>query len=61
MGRGDKLETDPTGPLESNANRVIRGGSWLGNAQYVRAVYRRGISPQRRLNRLGIRCARIQT
>ena len=44
---------DPVGPLEAGADRVIRGGSWLDAAQYVRAANRDGDRP----GDLGFRCA----
>ena len=49
--------TDPTGPTEGSL-RVIRGGSWYGDARYVRAANRGGLAPQNRLDDLGFRLAR---
>jgi hypothetical protein len=42
------------------AVRVMRGGSWFGDARYVRAAYRDGDDPAARGNLLGFRCARVQ-
>lgn len=49
--------TDPTGPAEGS-HRVIRGGSWLSDAWYVRAAPRDDYAPQFRLDYLGFRLAR---
>ncbi len=42
------------------ADRVIRGGSWLGVARFVRAAYRNLVGPAYRVDLLGFRCARVQ-
>ena len=42
----------------SAAERVLRGGSWDGEARYVRAACRDGDDPSLRLGNLGFRCAR---
>jgi formylglycine-generating enzyme required for sulfatase activity len=47
---------DPQGPDGASAPRVIRGGSWNGNAQYVRAALRGGLHPGLRSYCLGFRC-----
>jgi formylglycine-generating enzyme required for sulfatase activity len=52
--------TDPVGPTEAGAYRVIRGGSWYGSARSVRSAYRYALDPGYRLNYFGIRCARVQ-
>ncbi len=44
----------------SGANRVIRGGSWIVLARYVRSAARGGRAPGGRLDFLGFRCARVQ-
>jgi formylglycine-generating enzyme required for sulfatase activity len=49
-------ETDPVGPLQAGANRVIRGGSWYGYAQFVRAAYRYWYDPGLSYDYLGFRC-----
>jgi len=49
--------TDPKGP-SSGDSRVIRGGSWGGNAGGCRSTNRDGDDPDFRFSRLGIRVAR---
>ena len=60
---------DPYGPYARTAeeastdvggHRVIRGGSWLGFARYVRAAGRGADSPDDRFDGLGFRLARGQ-
>ncbi|MCP4697149.1 MAG: SUMF1/EgtB/PvdO family nonheme iron enzyme [Gammaproteobacteria bacterium] len=51
--------SNPVGP-DSGASRVFRGGSWIGDARYVRAAYRDGVDPGVRSEDLGFRCARVQ-
>ena len=41
-----------------DASRVVRGGSWLGFADYARSAFRDSLEPSYRLNWLGFRCAR---
>ncbi len=41
------------------AYRVLRGGSWDGDARYVRAAYRLWSDPSDRGGNLGFRCARV--
>jgi len=53
------LVVDPLGPAQG-AIRVFRGGSWYGNARYVRAAYRFGDQPSIRNSFLGFRLARGQ-
>ncbi len=50
---------DPSGPPEGS-NRVIRGGSWVSDARYVRAAYRNNYPPSDRYHNLGFRLARGQ-
>ena len=50
---------DPTGPVESSL-RVIRGGSWLDPARFVRAAFRLWDSPGLRDSDLGFRLSRGQ-
>ncbi len=50
-------ETDPEGPLGGTL-RVIRGGSWIVHARYVRAAFRYGRDPGLRSGRLGFRLSR---
>ncbi|MDR3632788.1 MAG: formylglycine-generating enzyme family protein [Isosphaeraceae bacterium] len=44
----------------ASARRVIRGGSWLNDAQYVRAAFRSHDGPSIRLHDLGFRCAEFR-
>ncbi len=48
---------DPCGPQEGSI-RVMRGGSWLYHARYVRAASRDADSPGNRYDYLGFRLAR---
>jgi transposase len=41
------------------ANRVIRGGSWVGHARVVRAACRNGNDPPHQRDGIGSRCARV--
>ena len=43
------------------SERVVRGGSWSGNARGVRAAYRHGRRPDDRSFNLGFRCSRVQS
>lgn len=47
---------NPIGP-EKGKSRVVRGGSWSGTGNFVRAAYRSPENPDRRSGRLGFRCA----
>ena len=49
--------SDPTGP-DTSASRVIRGGSWGSDAQYLRSAYRRDSIPSNRGNGFGFRLLR---
>lgn len=42
------------------AERVVRGGSWDGDARLVRAAYRSRLAPDYRDDGVGFRCARVQ-
>jgi len=48
---------DPIESIDAGAVRVIRGGSWIRSAQYVRAAYRLWDIPGHRYAILGFRCA----
>jgi formylglycine-generating enzyme required for sulfatase activity len=50
-------QTDPAGAA-GGSYRVIRGGSWLSNAQYVRSAYRNSYTPSDRYYTLGFRLVR---
>jgi formylglycine-generating enzyme required for sulfatase activity len=56
-----KLEVaiDPEGP-DKGARRVIRGGSWSANAQYVRSAHRSGPRPGARGRGMGFRLSQGQ-
>ena len=53
----DQVQTDPRGPEEKGARRVIRGGSCWDNAGYCRSAYRDWIEPDYRDRGLGFRLA----
>ncbi|MEI2783178.1 MAG: formylglycine-generating enzyme family protein [Candidatus Competibacter sp.] len=53
--------TDPTGSLDADASRVLRGGSWRGDARGVRAAYRLHGRPGHRNVSIGFRCARVRS
>ncbi|MCK6573451.1 formylglycine-generating enzyme family protein, partial [Myxococcota bacterium] len=55
----DGTGTDPVGPA-SGEIRVRRGGSWVNNAQGVRAALRRGSTPDYRSGSLGFRPLRAR-
>ncbi len=38
-------KSETTEPQDSTQNRRLRGGSWLGNAEYARAAYRGNLRP----------------
>ena len=50
-------QNNPTGPLSGSA-RVLRGGSWLNYAWYLRASYRTGGTPTGSNGGIGFRCVR---
>jgi sulfatase modifying factor 1 len=47
---------DPAGP-PSGSMRLLRGGSYMGDQQYVRVSFRYGIDPKLRYSFVGARCA----
>ncbi|MER2624354.1 MAG: formylglycine-generating enzyme family protein, partial [Accumulibacter sp.] len=53
-------QANPTGSLEADTNRVLRGGSWNSNARFVRAAHRFAAPPDLRSGSFGFRCARVQ-
>ncbi len=52
--------TDPVGPTQGGADRVLRGGSWRSRARDVRCAYRSAIPPGYRFGIFGFRPARVQ-
>jgi formylglycine-generating enzyme required for sulfatase activity len=48
---------DPMGPTGAGADRIVRGGTWRGGAQGVRAAGRGWPRPGYRYGSLGFRCA----
>ncbi|MEM1010112.1 MAG: formylglycine-generating enzyme family protein, partial [Myxococcota bacterium] len=52
-------QTNPTRTTESGS-QVLRGGSWINNARYVRSAYRGHGVPTARLYGIGFRCALVQ-
>jgi formylglycine-generating enzyme required for sulfatase activity len=48
--------TDPTG-AERGVDRVLRGGSWINGARYLRSAYRGGITPADGYSSIGFRLA----
>ncbi len=50
-------EVNPRGPA-AGSGRVMRGGSWISNARFVRAAYRDAIPPDYRSGSVGFRLAR---
>ena len=55
---GSSSVSDPGGPT-SGSQRVIRGGSWLLTASYLRAASRLSVAPSGRTKYAGFRCARL--
>ena len=51
-------QTDPQGPLTSQSNRVLRGGSWDYGAKAARCADRNYVFPYLYYDRLGFRCVR---
>ena len=48
---------NPPGP-EKGQYKVIRGGSWRNNSEYVDLTYRNATTPKNRSTTIGFRCAR---
>lgn len=48
--------SDPSGPLDEDTDRVIRGGCWSDHGEEVRAASRIADHPSDRGERLGFRC-----
>ncbi len=59
-GYNEASKTDPLGPTDEGAKRVIRGGSWINDARDVRSAFRFAFEPGLRDYSLGFRCARVQ-
>ena len=49
---------DPIGPMHEGTLRVLRGGSWLNPARFVRAAYRTTANPSHRDSDYGFRLSR---
>ncbi|MEM1009044.1 MAG: formylglycine-generating enzyme family protein, partial [Myxococcota bacterium] len=54
-----ELQTNPTGATEGKY-KVLRGGSWIDHAQYVRSACRIRYGPAERVGYIGFRCALVQ-
>ena len=53
------VREDPVGPAVGH-DRVVRGGSWLHDAQTVRSASRDHYDPGYRYDYIGFRCAQVQ-
>ena len=56
-----EAQTDPAGPLETGANRVLRGGSWFSFMREIRAACRcedHAINNYDTIGNIGFRCCR---
>lgn len=51
------VATDGREDPRASGRRVSRGGSWLGDAQFLRASVRDSLSPTSKNDKLGFRCA----
>jgi formylglycine-generating enzyme required for sulfatase activity len=56
----EENQIDPLGAMEDGVKRVLRGGSWIISARYVRSAYRNADDPGHRYYYIGFRCARVQ-
>lgn len=56
----DEPVTDPLGPMEKGAMRILRGGSWGSVARGVRSADRQRSLQDHRHTGSGFRCARVQ-
>ena len=52
----DHPEADPTGP-DAGPHRMLRGGSWQGNATTARIPFRLGSEPHHSYPDVGLRLA----
>ncbi|SMF96116.1 Formylglycine-generating enzyme, required for sulfatase activity, contains SUMF1/FGE domain [Methylomagnum ishizawai] len=52
---GTEPVVDTIGPQEAERARAVRGGSWLGNARWLRSAYRYAFDPGRAFDSLGFR------
>jgi formylglycine-generating enzyme required for sulfatase activity len=57
-GYGGGPEVDPVKPWEASGLRAVRGGGYYSVAAEVRSAWRAGVSPDGKLNVLGVRPAR---
>jgi len=56
----DEYREHVSGEVEASAGRVLRGGSWLSRARYVRAACRFGNEPGNLYGHIGFRCAEFR-
>ena len=54
----DSMSFLPDPVADSGSRRVVRGGSWGGNAEGLRCVYRYGFGPDVRSEIVGFRLVR---
>jgi len=59
-GKREYSKMSQNDAVTDTARRVVRGGSWVYGARFVRASCRYWFSPGERFNFLGFRCARVQ-
>ncbi len=57
---GKESVVDPLGPVDDGGDPVLRGGSWVYDARFVRAACRSWGRPDLRSYDFGFRCARVQ-
>ena len=50
-----KPQTNPVGPLDDNAGRLLRGGAFWDPGRGARCAYRDGRGPDVRLDYIGFR------
>jgi len=54
---GQNEQVDPKGPAQGNS-RILRGGSWYYNPEYLRCSFRLNLQPDSRFDYVGFRCVR---
>jgi formylglycine-generating enzyme required for sulfatase activity len=55
---GQPTTNNPTGAGPGSAERVLRGGTWIGSANALRCAFRYGLGPASNATFLGFRCVR---